>query len=142
MIRCPPPPDSSPSPPSSSSAEESSSQFPSPPAVPIRRSNRSTLRVLPVRHLDYVTYIVDLVPIPTRFSQARGNPHWDAAMATKFDALHANETWDFLACPPPEVPVIGSVWVYTLKMLPDGTIERYRARVVAHGFCQEYGIDF
>ncbi|CAL1352482.1 unnamed protein product [Linum trigynum] len=123
-------------------------EAPSPPVTPssspppLRRSNRSTLGQPPIRHQDYVSYSAEAIPIPTRFSQAQGDPNWDGAMNAEFAALDANKTWSIVPRPPPPTPVIGSRWVYTLKFLPDGTLERYRARVVAQGYSQEYGIDF
>ncbi|KAL0359323.1 UNVERIFIED_CONTAM: Retrovirus-related Pol polyprotein from transposon RE1 [Sesamum angustifolium] len=33
-------------------------------------------------------------------------------------------------------------WVYRLKKKSDGTIDRYKARLVARGFSQSYGLDY
>jgi hypothetical protein len=38
--------------------------------------------------------------------------------------------------------VIGSKWVFRVKQGPDGTIQKYKARIVAQGFTQVEGIDF
>ncbi|CAL1354327.1 unnamed protein product [Linum trigynum] len=129
---------------SSSSSSTKSSPAASPMEAPVmpRRSLRSNLGQLPVWYHDFVTYGVESIPIPTRFSQAQGNPLWDRAMDNEIDELHANHTWDVVPRPPPEVPVVGSRWVYTLKIKLDGTLDRSKARVVSQGFTQEYGIDF
>ncbi|CAL1399701.1 unnamed protein product [Linum trigynum] len=113
-----------------------------PPADLPRRSLCTTRGVPPIRYQDYMAYSVDPIPIPTKFSQATGDPNWDRAMDVEFEALEENHTWDLVPRPPPTVPVIGSRWVYNLKFLPDGSLERFKARVVAQGVCQEYGIDF
>lgn len=38
--------------------------------------------------------------------------------------------------------IIGSKWVYKLKKNPDGSIIRYKARLVAHGYTQELSLDY
>ena len=43
--------------------------------------------------------------------------------------------------PPPSYrSVIGSKWAYKIEKNPDGTISRYRARLVAQGYSQEHGL--
>jgi len=55
--------------------------------------------------------------------------------------LHVNRTWTLVPFHP-SMNVVGSQWVYKIKRRSDGSIERYKARLVARGFTQQKGIDY
>ena len=59
-------------------------------------------------------------------------------MAEEMDALYSNDTWELVTLPPGKSPV-GCRWVYTVKVGPDGQIDRLKARLVAKGYTQQYG---
>ena len=56
-------------------------------------------------------------------------------------ALQKNETWDVVDLPKGKIPV-GCKWVFTVKYNSDGTVERYKSRLVAKGFTQTLGVDY
>lgn len=66
---------------------------------------------------------------------------WKAAMNSEYDALMKNKTWH-LVPPLKGRNVIGCKWVYKIKRKADGCLDRYKARWVAKGFKQRYGIDY
>jgi hypothetical protein len=52
-----------------------------------------------------------------------------------------NGTWRLVELPAGRTPV-GSRWVFHIKRTADGSIERYKARLVAQGFSQRPGWDY
>ena len=66
---------------------------------------------------------------------------WTTAMEEEIATLEENQTWE-LVPKPRDVKPISCKWVYKIKTRPDGSIERYKARLVARGFSQQYGLDY
>jgi Reverse transcriptase (RNA-dependent DNA polymerase) len=52
-----------------------------------------------------------------------------------------NKTWNIVPLPAGK-RAIGSRWVFKIKKKSDGSIERYKGRLVAKGFLQKEGIDY
>lgn len=69
------------------------------------------------------------------------NQGWNLAMKQEYDSLIQNGTWSLEELPSGR-KAIKSKWVFKTKTKPDGTVERYKARLVAQGFSQRVGIDF
>jgi len=95
-------------------------------------------------HTKYpmVTYLSITPEIePSNYRTASPNPRWQAAMKAEFEALLSNGTWSL--CPRPHNQhVIHNKWVYKIKRKADGSVERFKDRLVAKGFEQQSGIDF
>ena len=63
------------------------------------------------------------------YSEAAAHPEWYEAMRSELQALQANGTWSLTPLPAGKTP-IGYRWVYKIKHRSDGSIERYKARLV------------
>ena len=66
---------------------------------------------------------------------------WIQAMKDEDQSLVKNDTWTELS-PPKGTHVLRGKWVYALKRDEKGQITRYKARWVAKGFEQEYGVNY
>lgn len=78
---------------------------------------------------------------PTSYEEASLKKEWRKAMQEEVVALDQNQTW-VLVPKPKGVQPISCKWVYILKSRPDGSIERYKALLVARGFSQKGVFDF
>ena len=66
---------------------------------------------------------------------------WQVAIDTELEALRDNRTW--ITVPrPPGVKPLHAKWVFKPKTNADGSIERYKARLVACGNEQEKGVNY
>ena len=111
--------------------------------TPLRRSSRP--QKLPERYgfSSHVAMSTTLssISIPTCYTQVMEHERGQKAMEAELEALKENHTWDIVSCPP-NVKPIGSKWVYPVKLKSDGSLDRYKARLVALGNKQEYGLDY
>ena len=62
-------------------------------------------------------------------------------MVDEMAALHSTGTWDLVVLPSGK-SLVGCRWVYTVKVGPDGHVDRLKARLVANGYTQVYGYDY
>ena len=62
-------------------------------------------------------------------------------MDDEFHSLQKQHTWSSVPLPPHK-NVVTCKWVYKLKRHSDGSIARYKARLVAKRNLQRYGLDY
>ena len=81
-----------------------------------------------------------VVTEPSSFEEVE-DPTWVDAMVEEYDSIVRNSAWEIV----PRLEgksVVGSRWVYKVKQVADGSVEKYKARFVARGFSQIEGIDY
>jgi hypothetical protein len=69
-----------------------------------------------------------------------GDKYLDSAIA-EIKAHLENGTWE-LARLPQGKRAIGSRWVFKIKRKADGSIDKYKGRIVAKGYAQREGVDY
>ncbi|KAI0519436.1 hypothetical protein KFK09_006884 [Dendrobium nobile] len=78
---------------------------------------------------------------PTTYNQASKAAHWRQAMTDEFNALLKQNTWSLIPAPSNK-PILGCKWTYKTKLLPNGQVDRYKARLVALGYNQQFGVNY
>jgi hypothetical protein len=86
-------------------------------------------------------HVATLSPLSKTYRGALADPNWRDAMCEEFAALQANDTWSLVPRPAGTNVVTGK-WVFRHKFLPDGALDRYKARWVLRGFTQQHGVDY
>ncbi|GJU86335.1 ribonuclease H-like domain-containing protein [Tanacetum coccineum] len=95
--------------------------------------------VKPIDRLSLHTFSIS--PIPKNPSHALKDPNWRNAMYDEYNALVKNSTW-LLVPRPAGVNMVRSMWLFKHKFHADGTLSRYKARLVANGSSHQLGVDF
>lgn len=72
---------------------------------------------------------------PNSVDEALTDKNWCKAMDAEFEALIWNKTWHLVPAPKGK-NIIGCKWVYKIKRKADGSIDRYKARLVSKGYKQ------
>uniref|UniRef100_A0A2N9HH17 Integrase catalytic domain-containing protein n=1 Tax=Fagus sylvatica TaxID=28930 RepID=A0A2N9HH17_FAGSY len=81
---------------------------------------------------------------PASFSEALHSPdrdEWMTAMQEEMSSMDKNNVWELVDLPPRR-KTIGNKWVLKVKRKADGSIDRYKARLVAKSYTQREGIDY
>ena len=102
-------------------------------------------RRMPNRLQDYdCPFVESEIDDPSTIHEALNGKRSDQrkeAMKSEYSSLIKNDTWELV--PPPEGKnIVGSRWVLKVKRNEDGSIDRFKARLVAQGYSQVKGVDY
>ncbi|GJV47162.1 retrovirus-related pol polyprotein from transposon TNT 1-94 [Tanacetum coccineum] len=81
---------------------------------------------------------------PTSYREAvtsSEGQQWREAIKSEIESILQNHTWELVDLPPGCKP-LGYKWIFKKKMKADGTVDKYKARVVIQGFRQREGLDY
>ncbi|XP_073153957.1 uncharacterized protein [Henckelia pumila] len=78
---------------------------------------------------------------PKKIEEALADICWIDAMQEELNQFTRNAVWDLVQRPTHQ-SFIGTRWVFRNKLNEEGTVVRNKARLVAHGYRQEEGIDY
>jgi hypothetical protein len=66
---------------------------------------------------------------------------WKDAMVEEYNPIMKNDLWEVVLRPKGK-SVVTSRWLYKIKYVVDGSIEKCKAQFVARGFSQVEGVDY
>ena len=81
---------------------------------------------------------------PRSYDEAMSSPacnEWMTAMKDEMKSIRTNQVWELVDLPPRRKS-IGNKWVLKIKRKADGSIDKYKAQLVAKGYTQNEGIDY
>lgn len=78
---------------------------------------------------------------PSSVSEAFLDSRWVQAMNEEYTALQKNHTWVLVPLSK-DMNLVGCKWVFRVKYNADGSILKYKVRLVAKGFHQKLGVDY
>lgn len=112
--------------------------------APLRHSERTTRGIPPKHLINEMNIVYNDIKEPKSYNEAVSSPfkdQWIKAMQEEMASLEDNQTWELLELPH-DRQAIGCKWIYKMKRGEDGSIRRFKARLVAQGYSQKFGEDY
>ncbi|KAK4407831.1 Retrovirus-related Pol polyprotein from transposon RE2 [Sesamum angolense] len=66
---------------------------------------------------------------------------WKEAAKSEMDSIVSNRTWVIIDLPP-GCNTIGCKWIFKKKLKPDGSVDKFKIRLVAKDFEKKDGVDY
>ncbi|GJT82392.1 retrotransposon protein, putative, ty1-copia subclass [Tanacetum coccineum] len=104
------------------------------------------LNMVPTKKVKKTPYEHELGDLgePANYKAALLDPEsdkWLDAMNVEMQSMKDNEVWDLVDLPS-NGKTVRSKWLFKKKTDMDGAVHTFKARLVANGFTQTYGVDY
>jgi hypothetical protein len=89
------------------------------------------------------TLLTNDIPTPKTYHEAVNGPHaqeWIESTESELASMKKKDVWSVVKATSQKP--IGAKWVFRVKQDQSGRVTRFKARIVAKGFAQRYGVDF
>ena len=91
---------------------------------------------------DFYAYMIENEPLT--YQQAMSSPdapYWKEAVNSEIESILQNHAWELVDLPKGSKP-LGYKWIFKKKLKADGSIDKYKARLVIKGFRQKQDLDY
>ncbi|GKB92037.1 ribonuclease H-like domain-containing protein [Tanacetum coccineum] len=85
-------------------------------------------------------HVSSVSPLPKSYHDAFNDPNWQNDMPDEYIALIKNKTRT-LVPKPSDTNIVRCIWLFRHTYMADGTLSRYKARLVANGSTQLEGVN-
>nr|GEW05357.1 putative retrotransposon Ty1-copia subclass protein [Tanacetum cinerariifolium] len=95
-------------------------------------------------YIDAEEHVFGDLGEPANYKDALLDPEskkWLDAMNVEMQSLKDDDVWVLVELPP-NARTVGSKWLFKKKTDMDGAVYVFKARLVANGFIQTYGVDY
>ena len=84
-----------------------------------------------------MSYFIDVEPPCLR--EATGEQVWQDAITKEYQYILKNDVYDIIQGPEGK-SVVTSKWIYKIKHVAHGSVEKYKTRYIVRGFSQTEGV--
>ena len=105
-----------------------------------RRSKRT--KTLKMFGPDFLTFMLE--DEPQSFKEAMSTPEaplWKEVINSEIESILQNHAWELVDLPPGCKP-LGYKWIFKRKMKTNGSIDKYKVRLVVKSYKQKKGMDY
>ncbi|GMF18324.1 unnamed protein product [Phytophthora fragariaefolia] len=123
---------------------EGATGHPAPTAASAAAAVRMRTRHMGARHVPVQVVHAGAAPDPRNYREAMRDARagkWKVAIKVEFESLERNNTWEVVV-KPRNSKLLHTMWVFKTKTHADGTVERYKGRLVVCGIEQKCGVDY